>query len=145
MGAIRMHFELGKDDWDYGLVTLHAQIKIYREATVAGDDQCMLYFQLGDHHTLLKQLDKGEVLLSYSQTLGFIRTTDYIARMIVNTDQQPDGLFFDFVRNLTSTFPAQKDFEDYYLDYATRVLEVVNREFDKEPRLRGTLETFLFK
>jgi|GEM_PF-2939825 len=145
MGAIRLHFQLNRDDWEYGLITIRAQIKIFVEATAVGDGQCMEYFNVKDLPVLLGALDAGDVTLGYAQTLGFIRATDYLSRMLVESKQEAQDLFYGFVVGLTSRFDSQKDFEKYYLDYTSGLMQVVKGEFDKEPRLRGKLATFLFK
>jgi hypothetical protein len=145
MGAVRLHFQLNRDDWEYGLITIRAQIKIFVEATAVGDGQCIGYFNVEEHEAMLEAVDAGEVTLGYAQTLGFIRATDYLSRMLVESKQEAQDLFYGFVRGLTSRFDSQKDFEKYYLDYASGLLQVVKGEFDKEPRLRGKLATFLFE
>jgi len=85
MGTIRLHLIKGKDDWEYGFITL----KILQNTSIIsgeleGPVVVTSYGNLDRQEELNAQLLKGDALLSYSQTLYFIQATDLISKILVS-------------------------------------------------------------
>jgi len=48
-----------------------------------------------------------------------------------------------FVKKSFNKFNTIKEFEECYLDYSSGLLDVLKKEFEKVPSLRGKLENLL--
>ncbi|MGN7986496.1 MULTISPECIES: hypothetical protein [Pedobacter] len=144
MGTFRLRFEKGRDDWEYGYITL----KILQNTNIiSGSKQGVVvvttYEILDKQDELNEQLYNGEATLNYRQTLYFIQATDHISKILVSMGEPLYSNLFSIVNGFTDRFKNLQEFETYYLDYSTGLLALVKREFDKEPELKGALEKLL--
>ncbi|WP_412467484.1 hypothetical protein [Pedobacter sp. KLB.chiD] len=144
MGTFRLRFEKGRDDWEYGYITLKV---LQNTNIISGSKQGVVivttYEILDKQDELNEQLYNGEATLNYRQTLYFIQATDHISKILVSMEEPLYSKLFLLVRGCTDRFKNLQEFEAYYLDYSTGLLALVKREFDKEPELRDALAKLL--
>ena len=144
MGAIRLHLLKGRDDWEYGYITLKI---LQNTSIITGNKEGRVvvnfFGNLDKQEELNVHLSNGDAMLDYSQTLYFIQVTDLISKVIVSTKEPLYSNLFSLVCGCTDRFDNLKEFEDYYLDYSSGLLAVVKREFEKEPNLWSAMEKLL--
>ncbi len=145
MGTVRLAFVKGRDDWEYAHITLQiwlgsSMILIDRQNISAS----LLSYNINiRQEELTGQIAHGHVILNHYQTLFFIKVNDLLCKILLKGDQDSPIVLFQFARNLTCRFENFAAFEMYYLDYSSKVIAAVKKEFDKEDALRGKLEIFL--
>lgn len=144
MGTIKLHFESGRDDWEYGYITL----KILQNTSIISGKEhgpvvVTTYENLDKQEELNDLLHNGSATLNYSQTLYFIHATDLISKIIVSMKEPLYSNLFSLVSECADRFKSLQEFEEYYLDYSSGLMDFVKKEFDKEPELRGALEKLL--
>ncbi|WP_316848911.1 hypothetical protein [Pedobacter agri] len=143
MGAVRLHFKAGEDDWEFGLLTIMLWLDLEHMAVCKELNMPDRFVKLEELISLSAKLQSGQLSLDYRQTLFFIQATDVISKSIVGTDETVnDFIFYSFCR-LSDRFKSLNGFESYYLDYSSSLLELIRNEFDKEPELKGLMDNLL--
>jgi hypothetical protein len=144
MGAVRLYFEKNLDSWEYGYLTVHTWMALTTICAISGEDNNTLeYFIKHGGHALLRSLSSGEASLTLAQSVIFFQATDLISKILVGSDIAQRKSLFCYIQQHTERFRSIQQFEAYYLDYSSSVLELVRTEFEKEPELRGGLDRLL--
>jgi len=144
MGAVRLQFKKGRDDWEFGLITIMIWLKTGLMAAYEdGTHKLVEYGDFEDLENLHQKLQDGDAILNYSQTLYFIQATDLLSKILINEEENINFIVFTLVCNLTKRFNDLKEFEAYYLDYSSSLIAFIKREFEKEPELRNALEKLI--
>ncbi|WP_029274586.1 hypothetical protein [Pedobacter borealis] len=146
MGAVRMYFKKGMDSWEYGYFTIQLWLKALTKQVSLDDKEIILKtWKEDDIDGLLKQFRNGEVTFSLKQSMRFLLITNEISKRMVSATDDVSNWIFGIVQEKTNRFKDFKEFETYYLYYASACLEKTRDEFDKEPTLRGGLDKWLNK
>lgn len=144
MGAVRLTFIKGREDWDYGYITLRIWLASSLILTNAPKHLSLFnYEHNAEPQDLIKQLDQGEVTLNYYQTLCFIKINDLLCKILLTGKEDNRLTIFALVCRFTQSFENLAAFETYYLRYSTDVITLIKEEFNKEPGLRDKLSQFL--
>ena len=144
MGAIRLNFKKGRDDWEYGYITL---LTLMGACLIQHPKKQELWLLKYSDHPALQELPRqlyaGKVELNHFLTICFIQATDLLSKFLIS-DREEDKLnLFSFVTRYSTRFKNLSTFETYYLAYSTKLMTFTKNEFDKEPALRGKLDRLL--
>lgn len=139
-----MYFKRDEDCWEYGFITVHSWLETIFAWPIKGENrECFEYFTKMGGKELLNSFKKGTARFSYAQSLIFFQATDFISKIIIGDDIPLRSFLFSNVQRYSRRFKNLEEFENYYLDYSTAILDMVRKEFDKELELRGTLDSLL--
>ena len=98
-----------------------------------------LYFETHDLKGLANQFKTGYILFTFEQSLFYLQCTNSLSKLIVDCPQELTERIFKRASSQSDRFSSYKEFEDYYLAYATKTLHDIKQEYSFNPYI---LEVF---